>query len=130
MDLLQRLFGEIVAVRCHTGNVAGHQGIEDVAMATLRHRGGHSTSLTSVWHGVTTRQSSRHLEVFTADQRLETHQDYFGSLRLEWGDEPVVTLSRDEVLTCFMAAEGLPGRRPAGAGGAVRQALPAGGGRR
>lgn len=111
VDLLCRLFGPVVRLRCHTRNVAGHPGIEDVALVTFHHAGGHQSTLTSVWHGVTTRPSSRHLEVFCADARLETHQDYFGTLTVEQGDEPAVTLSNDEVLARFMAAQALQPRR-------------------
>ena len=107
VDLLGRLFGEIVAVRCHTRNVAGYPGIEDVAAVTFHHRGGHSSTLSSVWHHVESRQSSRHLEVFCANLRIETHQDYFGTITEERGSEPAVTLSNDEVLARFMEAEGL-----------------------
>ncbi len=107
VDLLGRLFGDIVAVRCHTRNLTGHPGIEDVALVTFHHRGGAMSTLTSVWHGVTSRQSSRHLEIFCGDSRIETHQDYFGTVSLERGDEPVVTLSNDEILARFMDSEGL-----------------------
>ena len=107
VDLLRRLFGEIEAVRCHTRNVAGHPGIEDVAVVTFHHRGGHVSTLSSVWHDVESRQSSRHLEVFCGDLRIETHQDYFGTITEEWGSEPSVMLSNDEVLARFMEEEGL-----------------------
>lgn len=107
VDLLRRLFGEIERVRCHTRNTAGYPGIENVALATFHHRGGVTSTLTSVWHDVTTRQSSRHLEVFTAGARLETHQDYFGTVGLEVGDQPARSLSNDEVLARFMELEGL-----------------------
>lgn len=107
VDLLRRLFGEIVRVRCTTRNVAGHPGVEDVAMADLRHGSGHTTRLTSVWHGVETRQSSRHLEVFCRGMRLETHQDYFGTITVERGREAAMTMSGDEVLARYLEAHGL-----------------------
>ncbi len=107
VDLLRRLFGEIVAVRCHTRNLAGHSGIEDVALVTFHHQGGAVSTLTSVWHAVTSRQSSRHLEIFCGNARLDTHQDYFGTVSLERGDEPAVSISNDEVLARFMESEGL-----------------------
>ncbi|MEQ9005822.1 MAG: Gfo/Idh/MocA family oxidoreductase [Pseudomonadales bacterium] len=107
VDLLRRLFGEITSVRCHTRNVAGHAGIEDVALVTFEHAGGHCSTLTSVWHDIGSRQSSRHLEVFCRGARLETQQDYFGSLAIERGDDAQVTRSSDEVLARFMALEGL-----------------------
>ncbi len=110
IDLLRRLLGAIERVRCHTRNTAGYPGIENVAQATFRHTSGVCSTLTSVWHNVTSRQSSRHLEVFCADQRIETHHDYFGTVALERGDGPAVTLSNDEVLSRYMAREGLDPR--------------------
>jgi predicted dehydrogenase len=107
VDLLRRLLGEIRSVRCHTRNVSGHSGIEDVALVTFQHDGGHRSTLTSVWHDIGSRQSSRHLEVFCRGARFETDQDYFGALTIERGDEPRVTRSSDEVLARFMALEEL-----------------------
>ncbi|MFU8816741.1 MAG: Gfo/Idh/MocA family protein [Pseudomonadales bacterium] len=107
VDLMRRLFGEIEAVRCQTRNIAGHPGIEDVALVTFHHRGGHQTTLTSVWHGIAQRPSSRHLEVFYERTRFETFQDYFGTLTVEQEDQPAVTLSSDEILAKFMELEGL-----------------------
>lgn len=107
VDLMRRLFGEIETVRCHTRHLTGHAGIEDVAVATFLHRGGAVSTLSSVWHSIRTRQSSRHLEIFCGDTRIDTHQDYFGTVSLECGDDPEVTLSNDEVLARFMDSEGL-----------------------
>jgi predicted dehydrogenase len=111
VDLLRRLFGEIDRVRCVTRNVAGHRGIEDVALVTFHHRGGHQSTLTSVWHGVEQRPSSRHLEVFYERARFETFQDYFGTITMEVEDQPPVTLSSDEILARFMSLEGLHPRQ-------------------
>ncbi|MBX3707618.1 MAG: Gfo/Idh/MocA family oxidoreductase [Pseudomonadales bacterium] len=110
VDLLRRLFGEIVAVRCHLRFTSGHPGIEDVALVTFQHAGGHQTTLTSVWHAIDSRPSSRHLEVFFQRARFETASDYFGTLACEIDDAPVVTLSNDEILARFMALEGLHAR--------------------
>src|SRR5690606_5373383 len=44
VDLFRWLFGEIEAVRCHTRITSGHPGIEDVALVTFQHAGGHQTS--------------------------------------------------------------------------------------
>jgi predicted dehydrogenase len=107
VDLLGRLFGDIERVRCHTRNTVGHAGVENVAVATFHHAGGVTTTLSSVWHHVETRQSGRHLEVFLSDARIESHHDYFGTLSLERGDQPALTLSSDEVLARFMELEGL-----------------------
>jgi predicted dehydrogenase len=111
VDLLRRLFGEIERVRCHTRNIAGHPGIEDLALVTFHHHGGHQTTLTSVWHAIEQRQSSRHLEVFYERARFETFQDYFGTITMEQEDQPAVTLSSDEVLARYMDLEGLHPRQ-------------------
>ena len=102
VDLLRRLFGEIEAVRCHLRFTSEHAGIEDVAMVTFQHAGGHQTTLTSVWHSIDSRASSRNLEVFFQRARFETAHDYFGTLSCEIDDAPAVTLSSDEVLARFM----------------------------
>jgi predicted dehydrogenase len=107
VDLLWRLFGAIVAVRCRLRHAPAHPGIEDVALVTFEHAGGHHTTLTSVWHGIDSRPSSRYLEVFMERARFETAHDYFGAIGCEVGDAPQVTLSNDEVLARFMALEAL-----------------------
>jgi predicted dehydrogenase len=107
VDLLHRLFGEIDSVRCHTRNVSGHPGIEDVALVSFGHRNGHRTTLCSVWHDIESRQSSRSLETFCRNLRVTTDQDYFGALTLERGSEPPLIRSSDEVLARFMTLEGL-----------------------
>jgi predicted dehydrogenase len=110
VDLLRRLFGEIAAVRCHLRFTTEYEGIEDVALVTFQHAGGHQTTLSSVWHAVDTRASGRNLEVFFQRARFETADDYFGTIACELGDEPRVTLSSDEVLARFMANAGLKPR--------------------
>jgi predicted dehydrogenase len=107
VDLLRRLFGEIEAVRCHLRFTTEHRGIETVAMATFQHAGGHQTTLTSVWHDIDSRASSRQLEVFFQRARFETAHDYFGTLTCEIDDQPALTLSNDEILARFMRLENL-----------------------
>jgi predicted dehydrogenase len=107
LDLFRRLFGDVQQVHCHTRETSGHPGIEDVAHVQFHHQGGHATSLASIWHNVHTRESSRMLEVFFERARFTTEQDYFGSITMEVEDQPLVTLSQDEVLRRFMQLEGL-----------------------
>jgi len=107
VDLLRRLFGEIEAVRCHLRHTTPHHRIEDVALVTFQHTGGHQTTLSSVWHDIDSRSSSRHLEVFFQRARFETEHDYFGTIQYELGADQPVTLSSDEVLARFMALEDL-----------------------
>lgn len=107
VDLFRRLFGEVKSVQCHTRETSGHPGIEDVAEVRFLHKGGHTTSLASIWHAVDTRQSSRSLEIFFERARFTTDQDYFGAITMEIDDQPSVTLTHDEVLNRFMALENL-----------------------
>ena len=107
MDLFRRLFGEVRTVHCHTRETSGRPGIEDVAQVRFVHGNGHATTLASVWHGVQSRQSGRSLEIFFERARFTTDSDYFGSITMEVEDQPPVTLSHDEVLSRFMALEGL-----------------------
>ena len=107
LDLFRRLFGEVVSVQAHTRETSGHAGIEDVAHVRFLHEGGHSTTLASIWHAVDTRQSGRSLEIFFERARFTTEHDYFGTITMEIGDEPAVTLSHDEVLNRFMTLVGL-----------------------
>ena len=107
VDLLRGLFGDITAVTCTTREISGHPGIEDVALVRFDHAGGHASTLSSIWHAMPSRQSSRSLEVFFERARFTTQDDYFGSITCEIDDQPAVTLSSDEVLARFMASEGL-----------------------
>ncbi|HEY5647765.1 MAG TPA: Gfo/Idh/MocA family oxidoreductase [Pseudomonadales bacterium] len=107
LDLFRRLFGEVVAVDCHTRETSAHPGIEDVAQVRFLHLGGHSTTLASVWHAVESRQSSRSLEIFFEKARFSTDSDYFGAITMEAAGRAPITLSHDEVLNRFMVLEGL-----------------------
>ena len=110
VDLFRRLFGEVAAVSCHSRNVTGHPGIEDLAMVTFRHAGGHHTTLSSIWHSIDSRESSRSLEIFFERGRFTTEHDYFGSVTYQLNDQPPVTLSSEEVLMRFMTLERLDPR--------------------
>lgn len=107
VDLFSWLFGEIEAVRCRTRNVAGHPGIEDVALVTFDHAGGQQSSLTSVWHGIDDRPSSRRLEVFYERGWFATDHDFLGPLTYQLQTGARVELSTHEVFERYVAIEGL-----------------------
>src|SRR6266705_2959291 len=86
LDLLRFLLGEVVDVSGRTANYAGHEGIEDVAVATLAFESGATAGLVSVWHGVLTRPSTRRLEVFCERGMAWTDDDYTGPLHVEKSD--------------------------------------------
>lgn len=83
LDLLRWLLGDPVEVSARTAATFGHRGIDDVASVTLAYDDGSVATLTSVWHQVLSRESSRRLEIFCEDALLWTDDDYLGPLRVE-----------------------------------------------
>lgn len=110
VDVFRWLFGEIVAVRCHTREATpGHPGVEDVALVTFQHVGGHQTTLTSVWHGLDDRPSTRFLEVFFEGGYFATEHDFLGPIRVQGRTGPVRELGEDEVFERYVELAGLDG---------------------
>lgn len=98
IDLFRWLFGEITSVRCHTRETSGHAGVEDVAIATFQHAAGHQVSLTSAWHGIDERPSTRRLEVFFEGAWFATEHDFIGPIRLQYRQGPEQEIPAEEVL--------------------------------
>jgi len=107
IDLITRLAGGVERVRCRTRNVSGHPGVEDVATVTFDHSAGHSTQLSSIWHDMDSRPSTRRLEIFFEGGYIATEHDYFGSVLYQGRQGELLTISADEVLERFMRLEGL-----------------------
>jgi len=83
VDLLRWMLGEPVQVSATVARRFGYPGIDDVAAVSLAFAEGATAQLTSVWHQVTARESSRRLEVFCEDALLWTDDDNLGPLRVE-----------------------------------------------
>jgi predicted dehydrogenase len=64
VDMLRFLVGDVSRVSANTANFHGHDGIEDVANATLVFASGAIGTLTSVWHDNLARPSLRRVEIF------------------------------------------------------------------
>ena len=107
IDLFRWLFGDIAAVRCHTRVTSGHRGVEDVALATFQHAGGEVTSLTSVWHQVDGRPSTRRLELFYEGGWFASDADFIGPIRYQLRTGPEAELDGDEVFARYVAIAGL-----------------------
>lgn len=107
VDLFRWLFGDITAVRCHTRVTSGHEGVEDVAVVTVQHAGGHQTSLSSVWHALEARPSTRHLEVFFEGGYFATDHDFIGPIRYQGRSGHEQEMTVDEVLDRYRAIAGL-----------------------
>lgn len=84
VDLLDWLVGPIERVGASTSHFHGIDGIEDVAVCTLRFAGGAVGSLTSIWHDVDARPSLRRVEVFCERAWFCVEGDWWGPLR--WTD--------------------------------------------
>jgi predicted dehydrogenase len=84
LDVLRWLLGDATSVVARTANHAGHLGIEDVAVATITFESGAVASLTSVWHQILSRPSTRALEVICERgiASVADGDEYRGPLRL------------------------------------------------
>lgn len=107
IDLFRWLFGDIEAVRCHVRYTSGHEGVEDVALVTFQHVAGYQTTLSSVWHAVDERPSTRRLEIFFEGGWFATDSDFVGPIRYQLRTGPERELSADEVLERYREAVGL-----------------------
>jgi UDP-N-acetyl-2-amino-2-deoxyglucuronate dehydrogenase len=83
IDMLSWLLGEPTNVQARTASMFGHVGIDDVASVTLAYGDGSIASLTSVWHQIMSRPSTRRLEIFCEEAMLWTDDDYLGPLHVE-----------------------------------------------
>ena len=83
VDVLHWILGEPARVQAFTSERFGHAGIEDTAAVTLSYGDGSVAQMTSVWHQVLTRESSRRLEIFCERALLSTDDDYLGPLLVQ-----------------------------------------------
>jgi predicted dehydrogenase len=79
IDLFRVLVGEIDRVSAYTANFHRHDGIEDVAGATIRFAGGGLGTLTSVWHDNMARPSLRRFEILCERRQIVVDgDDWYG----------------------------------------------------
>jgi predicted dehydrogenase len=83
VDVLRWLLGDPDEVSARTASRFGHDGIDDVVTAAFAFADGRMATLTSVWHQVLSRESSRRLEVFCEDALLWTDDDHLGPLHVQ-----------------------------------------------
>ena len=90
IDMLRFLVGDVTRVSGHTANFHGHDGIEDVAAATLQFACGAIGTLTSVWHDNLARPSLRRVEIFCERRHIVIEgDDWFGPV--SWTDRDGAT---------------------------------------
>jgi len=112
--MLRYLVGEVGSISAHTTNFHGHDGIEDVATATLRFDNGALGTLASIWHDNLSRPSVRRVEIFCAHRHIViTGNDWYGPVR--WTDTDGATHSlADQELVDAVAAMRDGGENPDG----------------
>jgi predicted dehydrogenase len=92
VDVLQWILGPVTEVSAATAETFGYPGIEDVASVRFAFASGATATLSSIWHQVLSRPSTRRLELFCEDAMLWTEDDYLGPVHIETsaGHEEVV----------------------------------------
>jgi predicted dehydrogenase len=83
LDILRFCFGEVDSVVARTANHAGHHGIEDLAAVTLSFGTGLEAQLTSVWHDILSRGSTRRMEVFCRAGMVWLDDEFRGPLHVQ-----------------------------------------------
>jgi predicted dehydrogenase len=83
LDILMFLFGEVETVAGRFASFSGHPGIEDRATATLSFTSGIEAHLTSLWHNILSRGSSRRIELFCEDGMVSLSNEFIGPLRIQ-----------------------------------------------
>jgi 1,5-anhydro-D-fructose reductase (1,5-anhydro-D-mannitol-forming) len=83
VDVLRWILGDPQSVTARTSSRFGHPGIDDIAAATLTYADGSVATLTSVWHQVLSRPSTRRLEVFCEEALLWADDDSLGPVHVE-----------------------------------------------
>ncbi len=83
LDLLQWIGGPVTQVWATVGSFAGYPGIEDLANVVVHYESGATATLTSVWHQVLTRGSTRRVEVFGEHGVAWLEDDATGPLHVE-----------------------------------------------
>jgi predicted dehydrogenase len=86
VDVLRFVLGEPVDVSARLAYRFGYPEIEDLAALRFTYEAGAVAQLTSVWHQVLTRESTRRLEVFCEKAVMWTDDDYLGPLFVQTDD--------------------------------------------
>jgi predicted dehydrogenase len=83
LDILRFCFGEVAQVAGRTSNFSGHPGIEDVAAVSMQFDSGLTAHLSSVWHNILSRGSTRRIEVFCQDGMVWLDNEFRGPLHVQ-----------------------------------------------
>ena len=89
VDILRFCFGEVVGLSARTADFSGHEGIEDLATVSLSFASGLEAHLTSVWHNILSRGSTRRVEVFFENGLVWLDDEFRGPLHVQTSDTTV-----------------------------------------
>lgn len=99
VDMFRFLAGDVATVSAHSANYHAHDGIEDVATATLRFGSGALGTLASIWHDNLARPSLRRVEVFCERRDITVEgDDWFGPVTWSNTDGDQHSLGGDELV--------------------------------
>jgi predicted dehydrogenase len=87
LDILRYCFGDVESIVARTANHARHPGIEDLAAVTLSFVSGFEAQLTSIWHDILSRGSTRRLEVFCRGGMVWLEDEFRGPLHIQTSDD-------------------------------------------
>ncbi|MBI2913005.1 MAG: Gfo/Idh/MocA family oxidoreductase [Chloroflexi bacterium] len=107
LDVLRWFGGDIRTVRGSVRNFAGHEGVEDLALAHIEFQDGGQAELVSVWHNVIGRPSTRRLELFFENGAFFVDDDFLGPIHFQAHGKPAETISEDEVRRRYLQQIGL-----------------------
>jgi len=107
IDILRWFGGEVRSVRGTTRNFAGHDGVEDLAIAHLEFDGGGQAELVSVWHGVLGRPSTRRIEIFFENGMFHVDDDFIGPIYFQTHARTAEIVGEDEVRKRYLQMNGL-----------------------
>jgi predicted dehydrogenase len=98
VDMFRFLIGDIERVSAESTNFHGHDGIEDVATATVRFAGGALGTLASIWHDNLARPSLRRVEIFCERRDITIEgDDWYGPVSWSNSGGDFHTLTGDEL---------------------------------
>jgi predicted dehydrogenase len=108
LDLLTWLLGPVASVRALTRNFSGYDRVEDLAVVLLEFESGAAGTLTSTWHHVDSRRSTRLLEITFERGLFHIEHDFRGPIRYETANSrgPRV-MSEEEVEQRYLEIAGL-----------------------
>ena len=86
VDILRFCFGDVDRLGARTSNFSGHEGVEDLASVSLSFASGLEAHLTSVWHNILSRGSTRRIELFCQEGMVWLDDEFRGPLHVQTSD--------------------------------------------